>query len=498
MSSTKRNGKSLYEPQNKSFIDELPNELLIVIFAFGMLAVPSHQQRTPVDLPHHRHHNPPTSHRTKFSITRFHYLPKESVILEHSSSLDVDITISNGFGNPKYTPKHFESLSTLLVEHAHHIRTLDVHVEHAISASRLCSRLHRVTLPRLQKFQLISDYALEDLFEEEDEEYDPSPLHMLEYSHEDTISTSVDLQQWSTSTYPVLTDVTYSVLPVEWGLFSPSHLRTLRLYDGVRRAPSMEILRGILSNSMNTLEILELTDIIDWAEPSDLHPAKAPSILPHVHTLIIGNRTPNEVRFAVQAFAFPALRNLTIKCPLGGAESDIFVSLINYLSLDELHELKLPVTCFRETVLPDPDLVREGNITEESLPLMLQFIRRLTSLHTLELMCFRDTAELDCSSCSIFLRLMNYPVTNSKDERNGAVNLFGLKRLSIRADGHMSPEVLSFLRNRLELGTVNGEYVGPVLEKLTLSLWSGTHWEEEDKSFLEDVPLAKEQCIVFF
>ncbi len=260
----------------------------------------------------------------------------------------------------------------------------------------------------------------------------------------------------------------------------------------------MEILRGILFNSMNTLETLELADIINWPDPSDLHPAKARLILPCVHTLIIGNRTPNEVRFAVQAFAFPALRDLTIKCPLGGPESDIFVSLIRYLPLDELHKLKFPVTCFRETVLPDPDLVREGNSVEESLPLMLQFIRRLMSLHTLELMCLCDTAKRDCSWCSLFLRFMNYPVTDLKDERNGALNLFGLQRLSIRADGYMSPEALSFLRKRLELGTVDGEYVGPVFEKLTLSLWSRSQWQEEDQIFLKDVTLAKEQSIVFF
>ncbi len=296
----------------------------------------------------------------------------------------------------------------------------------------------------------------------------------------------------------MLTDVACAGIPLEWGLFSPSNLQTLCLRSGIQKAPSMEILRGILFNSMNTLESLELADIIKWAHPSDLHPAKARLTLSSVHILIIGNHTPNEVRFAVQAFTFPALRNLTISCPLGGPKRDIFVSLIRYLPLDELHKHKFPVTCFRETVLPDPDLVREGTIVEESLPLMLQFIRRLTSLHTLELMCICDTAELDCSWWSLFLRFMNYPVTDLNDERNGALNLFGLQRLSIRADGHMSPEVLSFLRKRLELGTVNGEYVGPVFEKLTLSLWSRIQWQEEDRSFLEDVTLAKEQSIVFF
>ncbi|SJL15572.1 uncharacterized protein ARMOST_19073 [Armillaria ostoyae] len=508
---------SLDEPKNKNFVDEIPNELLLVIFSCGAQSTDGTAFSFRVCTVCQRWRSlainnaylwtsltidtaiPPLS-TLQVPLSYFSTIfPKEALVLERSSNLDVDITIANSLGSPKYTPKHFEFLSTLLSTHARHIRTLDVHVEHAISASKLCSRLHRVALPRLQKFHLISDYTFEDLFDHEDEDYDPfCSTHMLEYSHEDNIPTSVDLQQWSTSKYPTLTDVACAGIPLEWGLFSPSNLRTLCLRSGIQRAPSMEILRGILFNSMNTLESLELADIINWADPSDLHPAKARLTLPRVHTLIIGNRTPNEVRFAVQAFAFPTLRNLTIKCPLGGPESDIFVSLIRYLPLDELHKLKFPVTCFRETVLPDPDLVKEGNIAEDSLPLMLQFIRRLTSLHTLELMCFCDTAELDCSWCSLFLRLMNYPVTDLKDERNGALNLFGLQRLSIKADGHMSPEALSFLRKRLELGTVNGEYVGPVFEKLTLSLWSRIQWQEEDQSFLNDVTLAKEQSIVFF
>ncbi len=122
-------------------------------------------------------------------------------------------------------------------------------------------------------FQLFSDYALEDLFEMEDEEYGTSPIHMLEHSYVDTIPTFADLQQWSTSKYPTLTDVTCSGIPLEWEFFSPLNLRTLRLCIGVRRAPSMVILWRILSNSMDTLECLELTDIIDLAAPSDPHPA---------------------------------------------------------------------------------------------------------------------------------------------------------------------------------------------------------------------------------
>ncbi|KAK0222400.1 hypothetical protein IW262DRAFT_1460746 [Armillaria fumosa] len=250
---------------------------------------------------------------------------------------------------------------------------------------------------------------------------------------------------------------------------------------------------------MNTLESLELADIIDCTDPSDLHPAKARLTLPRVHTLIIGSRTPNEIRFAVQAFAFPALRDLNIIYPLGRPETDVFVSLMRYLPLDELHELNVRVTCFHETVLPDPDLVRKGTIREESLPVMLQFIRRLTSLHTLELMYFCNTAKLHCSWCRAFLLFMNYPVTNVKGERNGSLNLSGLNCLSITADGHTSPEVPSFLRKRLELGTVHGKYVGPVFEKLTLSLQLRIPLQEEEKSFLKDiVPLAKEQSIVLF
>ncbi|KAK0185399.1 hypothetical protein F5146DRAFT_1005387 [Armillaria mellea] len=156
---------------------------------------------------------------------------------------------------------------------------------------------------------------LEDLFEEDDEEYNPFPIYLLEYPHDYAIPTSTDLQQWSTS-----------------------------------------------------------------------------------------------------------------KCPLGDPDTEIVIDLMRYLPLDNLHELKVSVTCSGDTVFPDPALMREGRIVEESLPLMLQFIHQLTSLHTLE-----------------------------HGEKSGAFNLFGLKRLSIEADAYMCLEVLSFLRNRVELGVANGK-----------------------------------------
>ncbi|KAK0472584.1 hypothetical protein IW261DRAFT_1507188 [Armillaria novae-zelandiae] len=523
LSSTKRSSMtkdsaSSFEPPYKCFIDELPNELLLDIFFCGTrctsgtafsfrvsticqrwryLAINSPNLWTSLAMdttimPRPVVQSPPSNLSTTF--------PREFLILERSSNMDVDIMFAHD-RSPKFTPEYFESLSTFFSAHARHIRTLDVHVDDAVSASILCSRLHGVVLPRLQKFRLNWDRPYQRLWDPEDRYGLFSSTHMLDYSHADNIPTPVDLQQWSTSKYPMLTDVTCAGIPMKWELFSASNLRTLCLRNDIRREPPIAILRGILFNSMNTLESLELGDIINFTDPSELHPVKARLVLPHVHTLILGNYDPDEIRFAVRAFAFPALRNLAINAPLGDPEKDIFVTLIRYIPLDQLQKLKFRVTCFHNFVLPHPHLVREGNIMEESLPPPLQFIRRLTSLHTLELQCSCESWEPECPGCDIPLRLMNYPTTNSTDQRSGTLNLPRLQSLSIRADNRMGPQVLKFLRNRIKLGSVNGEYVGPVLETLKLFLWTARPWEEEYRGLLEDrsylLSLTKELCIKF-
>ncbi|KAK0222401.1 hypothetical protein IW262DRAFT_1553750 [Armillaria fumosa] len=181
MSSPNNGSTSLCEPQRKSFIDELPNELLVEIFSRGTRGTcainsPCLWTSLTVDTsitPHPIAESPPSHLSTIF--------PREFLILERSSNMDVDITFSkNGLGSPKHTLKHLELLSTLFATHAHHIRTLDLHVEDAKSPSKLCSRLHRVVLPRLQKFRLNWDYP----FADPDDEHSLFPLtHMLDYPY---------------------------------------------------------------------------------------------------------------------------------------------------------------------------------------------------------------------------------------------------------------------------------------------------------------------------
>ncbi len=174
-----------------------------------------------------------------------------------------------------------------------------------------------------------------------------------------------------------------------------------------------------------------------------------------------------EVQILLQAFEFPAINKLIIQpseAAMGTA--DVFINVMNYLPLDSYRFSNSGLYILAQVFPgPDPELVKEGSIAEEALPVALQFIRRLTSLRVLSLHF----------PCSGFLKYMNYPVTRPKDgtelSPNKAVNMAGLRGLLIHSQHpHIDRSVMSFLRERLEQGTVNGAYVGPVMSAMALFL----------------------------
>ncbi|KAK0232439.1 hypothetical protein EDD85DRAFT_847901 [Armillaria nabsnona] len=507
----------------KNYIDNLPNEILLEIFAFGALgssdaafafrvsttcalwrslAISEARLWTSLTVTGTTACIPEPKHAVDALDTVEVMFPRETLILERSADQDVDVEIlvdSHTMGfmpgetqvPSRFTNTHFLYLSCLLASHAFHIRSFLVSTRDFRFITWLCMEFRWIAMPRLKKWVLscLADNIASDL--SFSEEYEVDPIHVLEYSTEGIQPSSQELQRWSGALYPLLKDVQCSGVPYDWNLFSASNLQNLCLaYQPWGDRPSMETLCGILSNSMNTLESLVLAYVVDFFSGSP--PPAIRLVLPRVQNLTLGYAVPQEVQVLLRAFEFPAINKLIIQpseAAMGTA--DVFINVMNYLPLGQLQILELWAVYFGSAFPgPDPELVKEGSIAEQALPVALQFIRRLTSLRVLSLHF----------PCSGFLKYMNYPVSRPKDgtelSPNKAVNMAGLRGLLIHSQHpHIDRGVVSFLRERLEQGTVNGAYVGPVMSAVTLFLSQASQEEIES---LGDLKLAKEKRLEYF
>ncbi|KAK0432406.1 hypothetical protein EV421DRAFT_1504019, partial [Armillaria borealis] len=220
-----------------------------------------------------------------------------------------------------------------------------------------------------------------------------------------------------------------------------------------------ETLHSILCNGKDTLEALELTWVIAAEKDSEWADSPLPMnrvTLPHVEHLDIGYMDPKEACQVLPTFDFPALHKLRLQAGGRELDSSVFVDVMKYLPVEQLDDLSLIRIYVPPGEFPDPDLVRYGGITEGSLPLLLRFIRRLGLLRKLSISLYPDT----------FLKFMNY-------RKGDTINMAGLKELWMQEHiGDSNVGIVPFLRERLELGTVDGEYIGPVLEEMTLSIRS--------------------------
>ncbi|KAK0204012.1 hypothetical protein DFS33DRAFT_1336154 [Desarmillaria ectypa] len=506
----------------KNYIDNLSDEILLEIFAFGALsgydaafsfrvsticvlwrslAINEARLWTSLTITGFVTACTPEPSREDALETARTISPRETLILERSADLDVGVEIlidSHLMGiipgetqvPPGFTNEHFLYLSCLLTSHAFHIRSFFASTQSYYPLTRLCHEFRWVAMPRLERWVLSCsvDVAYEESFSEE---YEVDPIHVLEYSDEGTPPSTQELQHWSGALYPLLKDVECSGVPYNWNLFTASNLQKLCLaYQPWDKRPSMETLRGILFNSMNTLESLEIACVVDL--DSDSPPTGTRLALPHVQNLTLGYIVSQEVKLVLQAFEFPAIHKLTIQP--SGAETetvDVFFNAMKYLPLGKLQVLELWAACLCPAFPgPEPELVKEGSIPEEVLPIALQFIRRLTSLRMLSLHF----------PCNMFLKYMNYPVTHPKDgiepPPDKAVNMSGLTGLLIQSQNPCADRgVLSFVRERLEQGTVTGEYVGPVMSTMTLFL------SEESQEYIEslgDLKLAEKKLLKYF
>ncbi|KAK0477800.1 hypothetical protein IW261DRAFT_1631977 [Armillaria novae-zelandiae] len=267
-----------------------------------------------------------------------------------------------------------------------------------------------------------------------------------------------ELKRSGTHLCPALTDVSIRSVPVAWSHFSASNLQRLVFSEyPLDYQLLMRTLHGILSNSKDTLETLSLKWTIgvevEWADTRLLLKRLT---LPRVKDLDIGYMHAQETCQNFQMFDFPALRSLTLR-GLDDYRVDssvIFIDMIKYLPVEQFDKLILISIVFPLGDFPDHDLVKNGSIAEESLPPLLRLVRRLVLLRNLVLY----------PSSHVLLKYMNYAKEDS-------INMAGLKKLSMREETD-DPEIgiLPFLRERVEIGTVDGEYVVPVMEEMRIGM----------------------------
>ncbi|PBK90878.1 hypothetical protein ARMGADRAFT_1082132 [Armillaria gallica] len=262
-----------------------------------------------------------------------------------------------------------------------------------------------------------------------------------------------------------------------------SNLRELYLENQPLEArPSMETLRGILSNSKDTLECLELTYAIGLGEEfGHLPPSESRLTLPHVKKLKLVYIDPREAQQILRTFDFPTLGTITMKSNDENKDSSaVIVDVLKYVRVEELLDVMLTRISLPTEDFPEREL---NGAEEESLPLVLQFLRRLArgNLHKLVLeYCSGD-----------FLKFMNY----RNESGGGEVNLSGLHALIVKVGTEdASVGVMSFIRDRLELGTVDGVYGGPVMEHMVVIVKPNV-WEEAQS--LGDMKLAKDGGFFF-
>ncbi|KAK0462166.1 hypothetical protein IW261DRAFT_1628758 [Armillaria novae-zelandiae] len=325
--------------------------------------------------------------------------PRLSLILERSANRDIDFSIlPYGERADSFTDAHFAVLSSLLTKHAHRIRSFNAKAHNWPELTCLCKELAFVEMPRLEKWIVVSnvDLVYEDKYDEAHPVDDISVLGYVFDSGSKPVPTH-ELKWSGTHLYPALTGVIIIGVPVAWSHFSASNLRKLVLEKyPLDHRMMMQTLHGILSNSKDTLESLTL----NWAVASEVDWARNRLLLKHltlprVNDLGMGYIDAQEACQVFQTFEFPALYKLKLRSLDEGIDSStILIDMMKYLPLEQLEKLDLLKIRFPPGGFPNRNLVKNGSIAEESLPLLLQFIRRLVRVHELGISTCSDTHTL--------------------------------------------------------------------------------------------------------
>ncbi|PBK88161.1 hypothetical protein ARMGADRAFT_1120566 [Armillaria gallica] len=467
---------STHQAKHPAFIDLLPDELLLEIFAIGTLDIDGtyfpfliaavcsywcslavNEARLWTSLTVMTSMDVPVL-PSDGSCDPLAIFPREALILERSADRDLDFEIPPFCQRSEsFTDGHFAVLSSLLAEHAHRIRSFEVITDNWEEIGCLCKELAVMDMPRLQKWNVISerDLVYEETYDDKGQRIESVPALAYALDSESEPTPIQELKRPAILLYPALTDVAICGVPVAWCQFSASNLRKLVLTNHPwENQLMMQTLHGILSNSKDTLVTLTLRWVIaaetEWADSRLLLNRV---ILSRVEDLDIGYMHTQEACQVFEIFDFPALHELKLQGLDEEMDSSgVFLDMMKYLPVEQLDDLSLISIQFPPGDFPDKDLVRGGSIAEKSLPLILQFIRRLALLRNLLISPCGDA----------FLKYMNYG-------KAGSVNMAGLKELWVREyTQDLDIGIVPFLRERVELGTVDGEYVGPTIEDMTI------------------------------
>ncbi|KAK0207501.1 hypothetical protein IW262DRAFT_1530196 [Armillaria fumosa] len=506
MMTSHNSGSSFDQQRSEVPIDILPDEILLEIFSFGTdstqdtsfsflisiicrswrsLAINEARLWTSLNvrleaLPD------PLPIPTDFPFELSEVFPRETLILERSGDRDLDFYFlgldDNAEGSEHFTEKHFFLLSCLLSRHAHRLRTFKVSTENWPSIVRLSTQFRGLKMPRLESYDVFALSSIHDAYEDSfDFESVQEAIHIPGYPEADK-----DFTELPSMLYPSLHSFRCFGVPGNWGLFCPSNLRRLSLQNQpwVSR-PSLEDLRRIFTDSKDTLEVLELTFIVRLDESEDVVDPPVPEsrlVLPHVRWLELGYTGPSEAQKILRQFDFPSLRGLILQNSQESADSrGVLMDLITFVQLEQLSSLNLYEICVAEVA----GLPEDETVAEKSLPVVLQLLLRVSrgNLHALRI----------TKCCEDFYRFLNYG--NGLSLEGGSVNLSGLKDLFVQTRGPGSGAVVSFLRERLEQGTINKVYTGPVMESMVLALKDDVQEEVESLGYRQ---LAKLCRVIFY
>ncbi len=143
---------------------------------------------------------------------------------------------------------------------------------------------------------------------------------------------------------------------------------------------------------------------------------------------------PREAQQIFRAFDLPALRRLTINSHNEDEDSSaVLVDVLKYVRVEELLDLRLAGISLPPENIQEREL---NGAAEESLPLILQFLLRLTRGNLSKLVLQ--------SCCDDFLKFMNY----GSESGGGKINLSGLKDLIVKVGTEdASIGVMSFIRD---------------------------------------------------
>ncbi|KAK0440042.1 uncharacterized protein EV420DRAFT_1486065 [Desarmillaria tabescens] len=324
----------------------------------------------------------------------------------------------------------------------------------------LCSDFRGKEMPRLHTWLLVNlaDVERDDYF---GDKYVVDPIHILEYPDEDALPvTSEELQEHS--------------------LFCGTNLRKLCLENQPwKERLSIETIRGILSNSKDTLEVLSLAFVIDPIYNNAPRP-ESRLTLPHVCSLKLEYLISDEAKNVFRTFDFPGIRKLTLRNRRDDLDdSYVLIELMKYFHLEQLVDLELTGIWVLPEDFSELEVLKDDEIPEDYF-VILKLFRRLTQVGRFTLQ----------NCCNDFLRFLNYR------DRGGPLNLSGIKHLVVKEHTEKASAgvVVVFIQDRLELGMVNGVYEGSVLESLILDVQADV--QAEIKS-LGDLAFAKEKKITY-